>query len=135
MLRLINADDIGLEWDRVRAGLVEVKKETTDDWLPEDVYMSLKMGCSSLYIGENEGEYVGFLVLRLISDFHHKRIEIWAAYSATTQPLMKLFWPQIQAIAKEVQASRISFLSARNWDGGAKMLGFTPKQTVYEFNL
>lgn len=135
MLRIVASDDIGREWDRVRIGLVEVKKATSDEWLPEDIYMALKMGSASLYIGEIEGKYAGFVVLRLINDFHSKNVEIWAAYSATKQPLMKLFWPEIQKIGKQVGASRIRFTAARGWDAGAKMLGFIPKQTMYEFNL
>jgi hypothetical protein len=71
MLRVIKPIHLGAEWERVRAGLVEVKKATTDDWLPEDVYMALRQGSAVLYIGEGRpGEYLGFLVLRLVPTFH-----------------------------------------------------------------
>lgn len=136
MLRQIDIAGIGREWDRVRAGLVEVKRMTTDDWLPEDVYMCLKTGAASLYVGEQDGEYLGFVVLRLVSTYHAKKVEIWAAYSATKRPLMRLLWPQIQEISRDAGASLISFTSARDeWQAGAKRLGFKPQQTIYEFNL
>lgn len=137
MLRHITIEDIGIEWDRVRAGLVEVKRMTTDDWLPEDVYMCLKTGNASLYVGEDkDGDYLGFIVLRLVSTFHAKKVEIWAAHSATKQPLMRTFWPQIQAVAKDAGASLISFSSARDeWQAGAKRLGFKPTQMTYDFTL
>lgn len=137
MLRPIEIRDIGGEWDRVRAGLAEVKAATTDDWLPEDVYMTLKQGGATLYVGEDEsGDYLGFVVMRLLPTFHGSKVEIWCAHSATKAPLMRTFWPQIQAIAAKTGASRISFSSAREeWAAAAKRLGFAPKQVNYEFTL
>lgn len=137
MLRLIPAQEVGHDWERIRAGLVEVKRATTDDWLPEDVYMALKGGGASLYVGEDEqGDYLGFIVLRLVQTFHGSMVEIWCAYSATSRPLMRAFWPEIQAIATQAKADKISFSSAREeWQVAAKRLGFIPKQISYEFTL
>lgn len=137
MLRLIPPNEISFEWDRVRAGLVEVKTATTDDWLPEDVYMAIRGGGASLYVGEDKhGDYLGFIVLRLVTTFHGKSVEIWCAHSATSAPLMRTFWPQIQSIGQEVGANKISFSSSRDeWHAASKRLGFVPKQTIYEFSL
>lgn len=137
MLRSIDAKRIGDDWERVRAGLVEVKRHTTDDWLPEDVYMCLKNGAATLYIGEDDaGDYLGFIVLRLVQTFHGAKVEIWCAHSATDKPLMRAYWPEIQAIAKQAGAGLISFSSAREeWQVAAKRLGFVPKQITYEFTL
>jgi hypothetical protein len=137
MLRSIEPKDIGDDWERVRAGLVEVKKATTDDWLPEDVYMCLKSGTAVLYIGEDEqGDYLGFLVMRRVNTFHGAKVEIWAAHSATSRPLMRMFWPDIEAVAKQAGANGITFSSAREeWQVAAKRLGFIPKQITYEFTL
>lgn len=137
MLRSINAKDIGNEWEIVRAGLLVVKQTTTDDWLPEDVYMLLKNGAATLYIGEDDhGDYLGFIVLRLIPTFHGSKVEVWCAHSATKAPLMRTYWPEIQTIAKQVGADKITFSSAREeWQTAAKRLGFAPKQTSYEFTL
>ena len=137
MLRSVAIKDIGADWERVRAGLAEVKQHTTDDWLPEDVYMCLKGGSAILYIGEYEqGGYLGFLVMRLVPTFHGSKVEIWCAHSATKTPLMRKYWPEIQAIAKQVGADRISFSSAREeWQTAGKRLGFMPKQVSYEFTL
>lgn len=136
MLRAVTIKDIGHEWERVRPGLVEVKKATTDDWLPEDVYMCLKNGNAQLFIGEDAGEYLGFVVLRLMQTFHGSKVEIWCAHSATKTPLMRAYWPEIQAIARASGADKISFSSAREeWQVAAKRLGFTPKQISYEFSL
>ncbi len=137
MLRAIAIKDIAHDWDRVRAGLLEVKQATTDDWLPEDVYMALKTGGATLYVGEDEqGDYLGFIVLRLVQTFHGSKVEIWCAHSATARPLMREFWPQIQDVCRNVGADKISFSSAREeWQVAAKRLGFVPKQISYEFTL
>lgn len=136
ILRQIEARDLGAVWERVRAGLVEVKAATTDDWLPEDVYMAIKSGGATLYLGERDGGYLGFLVLRLIQTFHGSKVEIWCAHSATRLPLMRAFWPQIQALAVTAGAKKIGFSSAREeWAMAAKRLGFVPKQVQYEFTL
>lgn len=136
MLRWIEPKDIVFEWERVRAGLVEVKKATSDDWLPEDVYMAIKQGHSALYVGEDDGDYLGFLVVRMAPTFHGSRMEIWCAYSATSTPLMRKFFPEIQKLAKQFGAQAIGFSSARKeWQVAAKRLGFVTKQIHYEFTL
>lgn len=137
MLHPIEPQHLAAEWDRVRAGLVEVKKATNDDWLPEDVYMSLRQGHSTLYIGTGDaGTYLGFIVLRLVPTFHSKKVEIWCAYSATREPLMRRFFPHIKAVARNVGATSISFASARDeWEAGARRLGFKPAQVSYHYPL
>lgn len=137
MLRAIQPKGIGSEWERVRAGLLIVKQATTDDWLPEDVYMLLKGGGATLFIGEDDaGEYLGFLVLRVVPTFHSSKLEVWAAYSATKTPLLARFWPAVQERAAAAGCTIISFASARDeWQAVGKRLGFTPKQVSYEFTL
>lgn len=137
MLRVIEPKHLGMEWERVRAGLVEVKKATTDDWLPEDVYMALRQGHAALYIGESAArEYAGFVVLRLVPTFHGTRMDVWCAYSATRVPAMRRFLPHIRAVARNAGAGSIGFSSARpEWAAAAQHLGFVPKQVTYELNL
>lgn len=137
MLRPIPPKDLIYEWERVRAGLVEVKKATTDDWLPEDVYMSIKQGGAALYVGEDDhGDYLGFVVLRLTPTFHGSRLDVWAAHSATNTPLLARFLPEIEAVARQAGAQSIGFTSARHeWARVADRLGFVARQTSYEFTL
>lgn len=137
MLTAIAPKDIGQVWEKVRAGLVEVQAATTSDWLPEDVYMSLKQANSVLFIGQDDaGEYQGFLVLRVVHTFHSTNLEIWCAHSASSTPLMRLYFPQIQDIARGAAADKITFLSTRpEWEAVGKRMGFTPGQTIYEFTL
>lgn len=135
-LRPIPPKDIAFEWDRIRAGLLEVKKATTDDWLPEDVYCAIKTGQAALFVGEDQhGDYLGFLVLKLVPTFHSSRLDIWCAYSSGNTPLMRLYLPKIKELARNAGAMSIGFSSAREWAGAAKRLGFAPKQVTYEMPL
>jgi hypothetical protein len=137
MLRLIKPEDISFEWERVRAGLAVIKEATTDDWLPEDIYMAIRMNNAALYIGEDDhGDYLGFLIMQVLPMFHGQKLHLWCAYSATKQPLMRRFFPEIQKIAQQVKAKKISFSSLRGeWEAAAPRLGFKPAQTTYEFEL
>lgn len=137
MLRAIEPKHLAAEWERVRAGLLEVKKATNDDWLPEDVYMALRQGNATLYLGIGDAdEYLGFVVLRLVPTYHSQKVEIWCAYSATSTPAMRRFFPHIKAVARNVGATLISFASARDeWEAGAARLGFKRSQVSYQFTL
>jgi hypothetical protein len=137
MLRVIEPKHLAPEWERVRAGLLEVKKATTDDWLPEDVYMDIRTGQAVLYIGTGDaGEYLGFVVLRLVAMTHSTKMEIWCAYSATKAPALRRFLPHIRAVARNAGASGILFSSARpEWAAASRRLGFAPTNVSYEINL
>lgn len=137
MLRVIEPKHLAPEWERVRAGLVEVKKATTDDWLPEDVYMAIRTGQAVLYLGTGDaGEYLGFVVLRLVTTTHSTKMAIWCAYSATREPVMRRFLPHIRAIARNAGATGIQFASARDeWAAAARRLGFVRVDVTYEINL
>jgi hypothetical protein len=136
-LRPIPPAEIAYEWELVRAGLLEVKKATTDDWLPEDVYMSIKQGQAALFVGEDEhGDYIGFVVLKLVNTYHGKRLDIWAAYCSGKQPAMRIYLPKIKALALAAGAQSIGFSSARpEWQAAAARIGFKPVQTTYELAL
>jgi hypothetical protein len=136
-LRAIEPRDISFEWDRVRTGLLVVKRATNDDWLPEDVYMAIKTGTAHLFMGEDQdGDYLGFLVLKLVPTFHSKRLDIWAAYCSGKQSAMRIYLPKIKELAKQAGAQSIGFSSARpEWEKAAPRIGFKPVQTTYELTL
>lgn len=137
MLRPIAPKDLIFEWDRVRAGLLEVKKATTDDWLPEDVYMCIKSGGAVLYVGEDDhGDYLGFVVLRFVPTFHGATLNVWCAHSVATGWMMRRFWPDIRKVAQGAGANKISFTSTRDeWLTAADRLDTATQQTTYEFTL
>lgn len=136
-LRPIAPANLVLEWERVRAGLLIVKKATSDDWLPEDVYMAIKTGAATLFVGEDaHGGYLGFLVLKVTPTFHGKRLDVWAAYCSGKQPAMRLYLPKIKELAQRAGAGAIGFSSARpEWAKAAPRLGFRPVQVTYELPI
>ncbi len=136
-MRYISPDDLIFEWERVRAGLLEVQKNSGDDWLPEDVYSTLKGGHSSLHIAEDKhGDYLGFVVLQLLPTFHGKRLHVWCAYSATNRPLLRILLAGLRDMAKNAGAYKITFSSAREeWFDACKRGGFEPTQTTFELRL
>jgi hypothetical protein len=136
-MRFIPPEDLIFEWERVRAGLLEVQKGSGDDWLPEDVYLTLKAGQASLHIAEDKhGDYLGFVVLQLLPTFHGKRLHVWCAYSATSRPLMRILLAELREMATAAKAHKITFSSARNeWLGVCKRGGFEATQTTFELKL
>lgn len=51
-------DGLGAVWPRLRAPLATI--EAPDGWLPEDVYVTLKMGGATLYLIVIDDKEVGF---------------------------------------------------------------------------
>lgn len=104
-----------------------------DGWLPEDVYLSLKTNGGTLYMVSIDGEEQGFLILRVLSDFDGPRLHIWVLHSFSKVDLMAEFDEELTAIARQVNASRITFGSTRKgWQKVAGKHGFTVRETVYE---
>lgn len=137
LMRYIPPDDLIFEWERVRAGLLEVQKGSGDDWLPEDVYSTIKGGHASLHMVEDKhGDYLGFVILQLLPTFHGKRLHVWAAYSATKKHMLPNLLVDLRPMAATAGASKITFSSAREeWFGVCKRGGFEARQTTFELKL
>lgn len=136
-MRHIPAQDLIYEWERVRAGLLEVQKHSVEDWLPEDVYMTIKQGGATLWMAEDEqGDYLGFVILQVIPTFHSKRLHVWCAYGNNNRPVLRRFLGEIKELAKQAGARKITFLSPRDeWLAVGKRGGFKPTQTTFELEI
>lgn len=136
-MRYVHPDQLIAEWERIRAGLLEVQKNSVEDWLPEDVYMSLKTNNSALYIEEDQdGQYLGFFIAQVLPTFHGKRLHVWCAHSATGKPLLRVFLRSIRELAEQVGTSKITFTSPRSeWQSVSGRGGFKAAQTTYELAL
>jgi hypothetical protein len=95
-------------WPWVQEGLLKVKKKTQADWIPEDVYSAIRNGTSTLHLG-NQDE--GFLVLTPRNDWDCKTLFIWIAYGEGN--VYEKYLPEIEQIAKSINARRIRFESSR----------------------
>lgn len=137
LMRYIPPDDLIFEWEHVRAGLLEVKKHSAEDWLPEDVYMSIKLGQASLHMAEDkEGGYLGFMVLQLLPTYHGKKLHVWCAYGNNNQPVLRLFLNEMKTLAKNAGAKEITFTSPRDeWLAVGKRGGFEPGHTTFKVSI
>lgn len=137
MLRIVKPEEIPAEWERVRAGLLVLKERSVDDWLPEDVYMTIMSGNAALYVAESDQrEYLGFLILQILPMFHARRLHVWCAYSATATPMLREYLGTLKAIASQQSIKRITFNSPRDeWEAVAKRGGFKPAHITYQLDI
>lgn len=114
-LNQVNPVDIHSCWPLVKEGLFVVKKRAdSDKWIPEDVYHHIKAGISFLYLGFEENEYAGFLVLTPKRDQYTNELflHVWIAYSKNKN-IYEYAEEQVKRIARDIGASCISFGSPR----------------------
>jgi hypothetical protein len=136
-MRLVPPDQLIYEWERVRAGLLRVQENSVEDWIPEDIYMSLKLNNSALYLIEDKaGDYLGFMILQVLPTFHAKRLHVWCGYSTNEQPLLRIFLREVKEIAKQCGCKSVTFTSPRDeWEKVAGRGGFKGRQTTYELEV
>lgn len=110
-------------WPMVRKGLERIIEKISPDWIPEDVYMALMCGSSTLHLCYTEDEYDGFLVLTPVKDYGQSVLFIWCAYGKA-----KNHMDEIKEIARQIGAKKIRFASPRK--GLSKR--YRPITTIYE---
>lgn len=120
-------------WWKVRAGLEEVKKHSTDDWIAEDVYAAIRSGTSLLFVGYLDNAYCGFVVMTPFNTYASRVLHIWCCYSATKRDVINLFADDLEMLARRHQAKKLTFHSPRRgWEERLKEYGYHPVQTIFE---
>lgn len=130
-LEWVNPNNLHDWWPQIREGLEKVKKHG-DNWLVEDVYLSIKHGQSNIHIGTVAGDYRGFLVTQQLQGYDGPILHIWACYSSDRKEadLLTLGMAYIEEWATNIKAKRITFHSPRKgWEKNT--LGFKPVQIIY----
>jgi hypothetical protein len=113
-------------WEFVRPGLLEVKRASRDQWIPEDIYVDCFEGRSMLWLMVEDGNPVGFGVLQPMGDTLH----IWAGWGKF---LMEDGFRHAHEIALAGGARKISFDSSRpGWAKIAGKYGFKPVKWIAE---
>jgi hypothetical protein len=136
-LDYIAPDRIQSVWPTIRPGLEKVCAKSSDGWIPEDVYLSLKTGAATLHIGKGPDGYQGFLIMSQNAGFSGPVLHIWACYSeAHDFNLMIEHMAFIEGCAKNLGAKTITFTSARKgWEVQGVKIGFKPQTTVFAKEL
>lgn len=121
----------GWVWEQVKNGLEKIIAICEEEWLPEDVYVSLKMGRASLYTFPG-----GFFVVELhTSSFNgSRRLNVWCLF---TQPMVgdeheAVLIAEFERIAAQHGCVAVRFVSPRmGW--GRKLKGqFEEVGVIYE---
>lgn len=121
-------DSVRQAWPFVRQGLDHVLQKSPEPWIPEDVYASLTVGKSVLWLAKRDDVCVGFVVAYQ----SHGNFHIWVAYGFLDGQI-KQWFALLADIAKGGGAQRITFDSWRpGWSRVAKDLGFKPRSWAME---
>jgi hypothetical protein len=125
-LTYVNPQELHDYWPLVLDGLKVVQGNSSDGWIPEDVYTCIRNNTSTLHIGYEGDEYVGFVVLTPTPNFDGMRLNVWCAYSVG-QNVVEKFLPEIKKMARNIGAKMVTFGSPRK--GWAKR--FKELTTIY----
>lgn len=123
----INPADLHSVWNQIRNGLEVVLDRSSDSWIPEDVYCSIRTGNSQLFMIDN-----GFTIVQQVTDqfSNEKSLHIWITYrDSGNYDITDDFHGFLRKLADNAGIKRITFGSKRRWDrkSGAKV-----KEIVYE---
>lgn len=129
----VSPEELREHWAKVREGLSQVEKKAPAYWIPEDVYMALKAGHSTLHLAYCEGEYVGFMVLTPDHGYKETTLNVWIAYcSKNGFDVMREGIVEINRLARIIKAKAITFESPRTgWEKTALKLGWKPVMVKY----
>lgn len=135
-LHLVDPAELGRYWVQVRAGVERVAEESSDGWLPEDMYMAIKQGVSLLLVGYVENYYTGFVVLTPSLGWSGPQMHLWALYNRGARDTLETFLPDLLRFARDRGAQKITMASVRKgWDRRAAQLGFARTQTHYALEV
>ena len=129
-MQLVHCTLVKEYWDHIRALLEKVIEKANPDWIPEDVYMACMLGQARVYLAPD-----GLIVFKLLTDnlTNENTLFVWAAYSKEGNALIK-YYQDVDTIAEEFGASKISFTSSRKaWHKAIhKIPGWSEGETIYE---
>src|SRR3546814_15917399 len=79
--QLVTPATLRQHWPRILSSLCAVRAKTDNDWIPEDVYHSIKSGESACHLAYDGERYVGLLVSKIsVAEFSGTRsLFVWIA--------------------------------------------------------
>ena len=124
-------------WATIRPGLEKTAIKADGGWIPEDVFMELKMGGAVLHLVIVDMHYKGFLVSKTFDSFDGKTLLLWIGYSEEKgRDLLvdNIHW--IDEWAVKIGANRVQWQSPRKgFARVAPKLGYEQKMVIYERDL
>lgn len=101
--------DIRLVWDSIKPNIEQLRVQWSFDWRAEDVYAQCLIGRAFCYTCAD-----GFIIVKPQENQYSlsKELFVWICYSRANNGLVDYF-PDINALAKDIYATRIIFESPR----------------------
>jgi hypothetical protein len=125
-LRAIDPAQLHTIWPQVRMGLDAVKAKHDPDWLPEDIYTSLKANAATLLVAD---EADGFLILQKQQRFYGACVLVWVCYApGEMSKFSRSVYGELERLAREVGAMRIEMHGRKGWERDPF---WTTRETVY----
>ena len=137
-LEQVPAEDIRLAYQWIESDLYEITERSYADWIPADIYSSLKTGTATLSMGyTTTQQYVGFLVTCLIHDAGGRpTLFVWAVHQSHKHNYKEQVFDFLEQIARELGAESIEFHSSRpGWERVASRQGFEMVAKIYKRDL
>ncbi|TKD50580.1 hypothetical protein [Sphingomonas baiyangensis] len=99
-------------WQRIRPRVEAIATKQAEAWIADDVFAEILAGTAWLWATPDLG---CFVVLQVAATAYDRALHVWIASEETDARAVD-FMPQLQAIAREAQCSRVDFVSARRWE-------------------
>lgn len=113
--RLVPPVALRQHWPRIQSSLCAVRAKTSNDWIPEDVYHSIKSGESACHLAYDGERYAGLLVSKIsVAEFSGTRsLFVWIAHNEGDADVIEAGVDMLRDMAGRANASRITFGSPR----------------------
>lgn len=134
-LRYIHQSNLHPYWELIKPGLSKVKEHSTDGWIEEDVYVSLKNGSSTLHVGYIDGEYVGFVILSPKQGYNAIKLMVWCVYAQTDYDPIDTFIEDLKQMGRNIGAKQLTFASPRDWTRRLKKYGWVPVKQTFAMEI
>lgn len=115
-------------WPLVRGALDRHCAEHRPEWIPEDVYLELKLGRNQLFLGRGGAD--GFMIVTTMQDTRGGLFWIWYAEGRGQGAS---YFPQILDMARVAGCNRIAFATPLPfWDTHCEKFGFKLARKIFE---
>ena len=133
-LEYVHPDRLRDWWNAIRPGVEEIRKDASDDWIPEDVYAAIRAGTSQLHVVTMGGDYAGFVVITpTFTEFSKERVlHVWLAYSSGDYDIWE---PTLDELKRSARAAGIKVITCTSTRRGFAKRGFEQKYISYEMRL
>lgn len=129
LLRPILPADLRKFWPWLRAGLEEIAARYAVEWIPEDIYGTLRSGQAVAYIvGDDEA---GFVILQQQARFTGPCLLVWVIWGELKQYEPDLY-DELEEIARSINAATIE---AQGREGWGRRGFFTPCERIFRRKL